>query len=97
MLLNLHKKKWTDGLILQRFDIHSKTNEQTVQVSSWAPTFFSFYQMIVFLHNFLNFKMKQGHYFVHDEANSCSAGGVVGEKSPSVCGPPLVLFFLFSM
>ncbi|KAH0684916.1 hypothetical protein KY290_022655 [Solanum tuberosum] len=31
MLLNLHKKKWTDGLALQRFDAHSKTNEQTVQ------------------------------------------------------------------
>ncbi len=33
MLLNLHKKKWTDGLSLQRFDNHSKTNEITVQVS----------------------------------------------------------------
>lgn len=33
MLLNLHKKKWTDGLSLQRFDTHSRTNEQTVQVS----------------------------------------------------------------
>lgn len=31
MLLNLHKKKWTDGLTLQRFDCHAKTNEQTVQ------------------------------------------------------------------
>ncbi|KAI8548702.1 hypothetical protein RHMOL_Rhmol07G0294600 [Rhododendron molle] len=31
MLLNLHKKRWTDGLTLQRFDAHSKTNEQTVQ------------------------------------------------------------------
>jgi len=31
MLLNLHKKKWTDGLTLERFDCHSKTNEQTVQ------------------------------------------------------------------
>ncbi|KAL9255279.1 26S proteasome non-ATPase regulatory subunit 14-like protein [Drosera capensis] len=31
MLLNLHKKKWADGLTLQRFDVHSKTNEQTVQ------------------------------------------------------------------
>ncbi|XP_075485976.1 26S proteasome non-ATPase regulatory subunit 14 homolog [Primulina tabacum] len=31
MLLNLHKKKWTDGLTLQWFDAHSKTNEQTVQ------------------------------------------------------------------
>ncbi|KAI3905664.1 hypothetical protein MKW92_025748 [Papaver armeniacum] len=29
MLLNLHKKKWTDGLPLQQFDSHSKTNEQT--------------------------------------------------------------------
>jgi len=37
MLLNLHKKKWTDGLILKRFDTHSKTNEQTVQVcNTWA-------------------------------------------------------------
>ncbi|KAK2660369.1 hypothetical protein Ddye_006902 [Dipteronia dyeriana] len=31
MLLNLHKKKWTDGLTLRRYDSHSKTNEQTVQ------------------------------------------------------------------
>ncbi|CAI9112651.1 OLC1v1013124C1 [Oldenlandia corymbosa var. corymbosa] len=33
MLLNLHRKKWTHGLTLQRFDTHSKTNEQTVQIS----------------------------------------------------------------
>ncbi|GJS99294.1 26S proteasome non-ATPase regulatory subunit 14 [Tanacetum coccineum] len=33
MLLNLHKKKWTDGLTLEQFDTHSKTNEVTVQVS----------------------------------------------------------------
>ncbi|KAE8716317.1 hypothetical protein F3Y22_tig00110123pilonHSYRG00006 [Hibiscus syriacus] len=32
MLLNLHKKKWTDGLTLRRFDTHSQTYEQTVQV-----------------------------------------------------------------
>ncbi|GKA31529.1 26S proteasome non-ATPase regulatory subunit 14 [Tanacetum coccineum] len=32
MLLNLHKKKWTDGLKLERFDTHSKTNKQTVEV-----------------------------------------------------------------
>ncbi|KAI3891662.1 hypothetical protein MKX03_004997, partial [Papaver bracteatum] len=31
MLLNLHKKKWTDGLTLQQFDYHSKTNDQTVE------------------------------------------------------------------
>jgi 26S proteasome regulatory subunit N11 len=30
MLLNLHKKKWTDGLNLERFDTHAKTNEKTV-------------------------------------------------------------------
>ncbi|KAE8659096.1 26S proteasome non-ATPase regulatory subunit 14 [Hibiscus syriacus] len=36
MLLNLHKKKWTDGLTLRRFDTHSKTNEQTVQ---WVSCF----------------------------------------------------------
>ncbi|GMP44191.1 hypothetical protein CsSME_00013828 [Camellia sinensis var. sinensis] len=37
MLLNLHKKKWTDGLTLQRFDTHSKTNEQTVQEEDELP------------------------------------------------------------
>ncbi|CAO2833427.1 26S proteasome non-ATPase regulatory subunit 14 homolog [Amaranthus tricolor] len=31
MLLNLHKKKWTDGLTLKKFDSHSQTNEQIVQ------------------------------------------------------------------
>jgi 26S proteasome regulatory subunit N11 len=31
MLLNLHKKKWTDGFVLRPFDMHSKTNEQIVQ------------------------------------------------------------------
>eukprot|EP00898_Chlorokybus_atmophyticus_P003814 jgi/Chlat1/4433/Chrsp29S00327 len=31
MLLNLHKKKWTDGLVLERFDNHQKKNEKTVE------------------------------------------------------------------
>jgi len=31
MLLNLHKKKWTDGLTVQKFDQHSQHNEKTVQ------------------------------------------------------------------
>ena len=46
MLLNLHKKKWTDGLTLRRFDTHSKTNEQTVQViEKWGCfAIFSFVQ-----------------------------------------------------
>ncbi|PQQ11966.1 26S proteasome non-ATPase regulatory subunit 14 homolog [Prunus yedoensis var. nudiflora] len=34
MLLNLHKKKWTDGLMMRQFDAHSKTNEQTLQEMS---------------------------------------------------------------
>ncbi|XP_071733266.1 uncharacterized protein [Rutidosis leptorrhynchoides] len=32
MLLNVYKKKWTDGPTLEPFDTQSKTNEQTVQV-----------------------------------------------------------------
>lgn len=31
MLLNLHKKKWTDSLAVQQFDEHSSSNEATVQ------------------------------------------------------------------
>jgi len=31
MLLNLHKKKWTDGLLLENFNTHQKTNEKLVQ------------------------------------------------------------------
>jgi len=31
MLLNLHKKKWTDGLILENYDEHQKSNEKLVQ------------------------------------------------------------------
>ncbi|CAB4279220.1 unnamed protein product [Prunus armeniaca] len=44
MLLNLHKKKWTDGLTMRQFDAHSKTNEQTLQkhVSSLASRMLHF-------------------------------------------------------
>ncbi|KAJ3333406.1 26S proteasome non-ATPase regulatory subunit 14 [Blyttiomyces sp. JEL0837] len=31
MLLNLHKKSWTQGLTLRNFDDHSKTNEEAVK------------------------------------------------------------------
>jgi len=31
MLLNLHKKKWTDGLLLENFNTHQKTNEKLTQ------------------------------------------------------------------
>ena len=30
MLLNLHKKNWTDGLKVQQYDAHSSVNEKTV-------------------------------------------------------------------
>ena len=39
MLLSLHKKKWSDGLTIRRFDAHSKTNELTVQVSKRLLSF----------------------------------------------------------
>ena len=32
MLLNLHKKNWTDGLKLVNFDDHTKSNEEAVKV-----------------------------------------------------------------
>jgi len=31
MLLNLHKKKWSEGLTVQHFDTHAQHNEKTVQ------------------------------------------------------------------
>jgi 26S proteasome regulatory subunit N11 len=49
MLLNLHKKKWTDGLILKRFDTHSKTNEQTVQVPMLLSSLYLSAEMIFFV------------------------------------------------
>ncbi|GJV98360.1 26S proteasome non-ATPase regulatory subunit 14-like protein [Tanacetum coccineum] len=36
MLLNLHKKKWTDGLTLERFDTHSKTNDEILNLRADA-------------------------------------------------------------
>jgi len=55
MLLNLHKKKWTDGLTLRRFDTHSKTNEQTVQVKKHRVMFLSVqaYSTIMFIDIFI--------------------------------------------
>lgn len=34
MLMNLHKKSWTYGLKLQRFEDHHKANEKTLEVRS---------------------------------------------------------------
>ena len=33
MLLNLHKKKWADGLTVEKFDKHMADNEAVVMVS----------------------------------------------------------------
>jgi hypothetical protein len=32
MLMNLHKKSWTHGLRLQRFEDHHKDNEKVLEV-----------------------------------------------------------------
>jgi 26S proteasome regulatory subunit N11 len=32
MLLNLHKKEWTNGLVLKDFKEHSGENEKTIKV-----------------------------------------------------------------
>lgn len=42
MLLNLHKKDWTEGLRLKDFELHKQSNEKTVKVcifllTLWAP------------------------------------------------------------
>ena len=36
MLLNLHKKKWMDGLTLKAFEQHNKANVKVVQVGHAA-------------------------------------------------------------
>ena len=36
MLMNLHKKTWSDGLVLAKFEDHSKENETTVKVRAWS-------------------------------------------------------------
>jgi 26S proteasome regulatory subunit N11 len=33
MLMNLHKKRWVEGITLERFDEHNKNNETVVDVS----------------------------------------------------------------
>jgi hypothetical protein len=49
MLLNLHKKKWTDGLILKKFDTHSETNEQTVQVRRFQLSTFTLRPLLLIM------------------------------------------------
>jgi len=34
MLMNLHKKKWTEGLTVTKWDLHMKENEKLVKVQN---------------------------------------------------------------
>jgi hypothetical protein len=45
MLLNLHKKKWTDGLTLENFENHEQNNTKLTEVKKFR---------IFFLSNFRN-------------------------------------------
>jgi 26S proteasome regulatory subunit N11 len=38
MLMNLHKRNWTEGLRLRDFDTHKQSNEQAIKVSSRSST-----------------------------------------------------------
>jgi 26S proteasome regulatory subunit N11 len=38
MLMNLHKRNWTEGLRLRDFDTHKQSNEQAIKVSSRPST-----------------------------------------------------------
>ena len=41
MLLNLHKKTWTDGLAVEKFDEHAKKNAETVKSLLQLPKEYS--------------------------------------------------------
>jgi 26S proteasome regulatory subunit N11 len=32
MLMNLHRKQWTEGLVMKRFEDHQTSNEKTIEV-----------------------------------------------------------------
>lgn len=32
MLMNLHKRNWTEGLKLRNFDVHKEANEKAIKV-----------------------------------------------------------------
>jgi 26S proteasome regulatory subunit N11 len=47
MLLNLHKKTWTDGLKLQDFEQHAKENEDLVKVCDLSlPEYGSVFRVV---------------------------------------------------
>lgn len=49
MLLNLHKKKWTDGLLLEDFNTHEKDNEKLTGVSIHILHIFDVYYIILYI------------------------------------------------
>ena len=34
MLMNLHRRQWTEGLVMKRFEDHETSNQKTVEVST---------------------------------------------------------------
>jgi 26S proteasome regulatory subunit N11 len=32
MLMNLHRRQWTEGLVMKRFEDHQTSNEKTIEV-----------------------------------------------------------------
>jgi 26S proteasome regulatory subunit N11 len=55
MLLNLHKKKWTDGLLLEDFHNHEKSNEKTIQVMIVVGVNYNVVLLLDFFFVLLNF------------------------------------------
>ena len=47
MLLNLHKKTWMDGLMLQDYDDHCGVNDKTVKVKLYCTTHINLCSSIV--------------------------------------------------
>jgi hypothetical protein len=39
MLMNLHRKQWTEGLVMKRFEDHQTSNEKTIEV-----------QLLIYIH-----------------------------------------------
>lgn len=40
MLMNLHKRNWTEGLKLRDFKLHKESNEKAIKVCSLILIFF---------------------------------------------------------
>ncbi len=59
MLLNLHKKKWTDGLLLEDFEAHEKSNQKLVQV---FHSLYSLSKLYLYLYKSIQLYLKSCNY-----------------------------------